>query len=357
MALPDAPDPGSADVVHRSDDDFVAQLPEHIRRRMGRLREELADAGVLLPVGGESGLLREIDRARFPHRHERHFPSYGAIVSMGDDAAAVAALDAMGAVRMAAPRESVRNVRQMADGVQSFARVRPDRAELVLLPTPVGREVELVRLRRSLGLDTALVCRSADGTVRIFGSHQIVIFDGTNWWTKPDANGYAQSVCRALPDAPDEVARQILDFCVHTAGPGAGGTMLVWCLDGDAVTTLRRRSTAMVGPLPIPLPLTLPVAHAAARHLLFQVDGAALVDPDGQIVEIGLHLRPSTEAHRSVLVPTSSGTRHAAALRTSQDVPGAIFFVVSEDGPVTVYVHGRVVASIDMATDEEAATG
>ena len=73
------------------------------------------------------------------------------------------------------------------------------------------------------------------------------------------------------------------------------------------------------------------------------------------MVEIGLHLRPSTEAHRDVEVPTRSGTRHAAALRTSHDVPGAVFFVVSEDGPVTVYVRGRIVASIHMDTDETTA--
>src|SRR5437868_4528933 len=91
--------------------DLMSRLPEHIRRRMGRLREELADAGIELPDGPE--LLREIDRARFPHRHERRFPSYGAIVSGSDDTATVNALDELGAVRLPAPRDTVRGVRQM----------------------------------------------------------------------------------------------------------------------------------------------------------------------------------------------------------------------------------------------------
>jgi hypothetical protein len=339
---------------HHLDDLALPELPERIRRRMDRLREELEDAGVALPAVGGTALLREIDRARFPRRHERRFPSYGGIVSIGDDAPVTAALDRLGTVRLPSPPEAARGIRQMADGVQSFAHVTSESAELVLLASPVGREIELVRLRRSLGPHAALVCRSVDGTVRVFGPRQIVVFDGTSWWTKPDAHDYAISVQRAMPDAPEVITQHILDFCVHTAGPGAGGTMLVWRLDGQAVADLDQRSTRMREPLPRSLPLTLPVAHSAIRHLLFQVDGAASVSPDGDVVEIGLHLRPSREAHQRIAVPTRSGTRHAAAQRCSFDVPSAIFFVVSEDGPVTVYVRGRAVASIDMATDETA---
>jgi DNA integrity scanning protein DisA with diadenylate cyclase activity len=47
------------------------------------------------------------------------------------------------------------------------------------------------------------------------------------------------------------------------------------------------------------------------------------------------------------LVP-ERGTRHGAAQRFSHDAPGCVVFVVSSDGPVTVYVGGETVASIDM---------
>ena len=331
----------------------MLDLRTRLDRRKTRLRQELEDAGVALPATDESGLLREIDRARFPRRHERRFPPYGAIVAHRDAAGTSDALDDLGAVRMAAPRDAARDVRRMADGVQSFSFVRDGEIELILLPTPVGREIELVRLRRSLGPDTALVCRSDDAIVRVFDRQQIVIFDGTRWWTKPDAHEYTISVRRSVRRAPPELTQHILDFCVHSAGPGVAGTMLVWCLDDQALLQLRRRSVPTHQPLPIPLPLTLPVAHSAICHLLFQVDGAAVVDPTGLVVEVGLHLRASAEAHQTVDVPPDRGTRHAAAKRCSHDVRDAAFFVVSEDGPVTVYAGGRVVASIDITADGE----
>lgn len=327
-------------------------LPEPVRRRMERLKEELGDAGVVVPTIEESVLLREIDRARFPRRHERRFPSYGAIVTHGNSIEAEAALEAMGAIRLAAPRSAAREMRRLADGVQSFSFVTPTHAEIVLLPWPVVRESELVRFRRTLGPAITLVNRTDDGTVRVFGQHQIVIFDGTRWWTKPDAHEYTVSVRRAVGVAPFEITQSILDFCVHTAGPGAGGTMLVWCLDDDALTQVRRRSVSTDHSVPIELALTEPIAHSAARHALFQIDGAGIVDRDGAIIEVGVHLRPSVEAHDRIAVPAELGTRHAAAMRTSYDVPGAVFFVVSEDGPVTVYSSGHVVASIDMTADD-----
>jgi DNA integrity scanning protein DisA with diadenylate cyclase activity len=46
-------------------------------------------------------------------------------------------------------------------------------------------------------------------------------------------------------------------------------------------------------------------------------------------------------------------TSRAAAKRCSHDVRDAVFFVVSEDGPVTVYSGSHVVASIDITADGE----
>lgn len=337
---------------HEPTPDSAFHFPDFVRRRMERLGEELSDSGVSVPAIEDSVLLREIDRARFPRRHERRFPSYGAIVS-DDPAATSEALSTLGATVHTAPRRSAREVRSMADGVQSFSFMTPDAASLVLLPQPIVREMQLVRFRRALGPTATVVIRTDDGVVRVFDRHQIVIFDGTRWWSKPDAHEYTLSVRRGVPDAPLEITQAILDFCVHTAGPGAGGTMLVWCLDDDAGATLRRFSLPTGHAVPVDLALTQPSAHSAARHVLFQVDGAGIVDNRGHLTEVGVHLRPSPEAHAGISVPTTVGTRHAAAMRTSFDVPRAVFFVVSEDGPITVYSRGRIVASIDMQTEDQ----
>jgi hypothetical protein len=322
--------------------------------RLDRLREELRDAGAWSPHLAEIAFLKEIDRARYPRRHERRFPSYGAIVNVGDDDHEIAAaLDELGAIRLEAPRDAARQVRPMADGIQSFAFIRPGAAELVLLQSAVPREVELVRLRRSLGSNATLVCRSDDGVVRVVERSQIVIYDGTRWWNKPDARHYAAWVARADPGAPVETTQHILDFCVHTAGPGPGGTILVWCLDDRAVETVHARSIRTRPTLPLDLSLALPEAHSAIQHLLSQIDGATSVGPAGEVVETGLHLRPSRDAHRRVDISGTTGTRHAAAKQCSFDVTDAVFFVVSDDGPVTVYSRGHTVASITLAADLE----
>jgi hypothetical protein len=56
-----------------------------VRRRQERLREELADACVSLNFDGPIGerALAELDYACFPPRHEREFPTYGALIVGG----------------------------------------------------------------------------------------------------------------------------------------------------------------------------------------------------------------------------------------------------------------------------------
>ncbi|MEO6571935.1 MAG: diadenylate cyclase [Ilumatobacteraceae bacterium] len=319
---------------------------------MARLREELEDAGAWFG-GNAIGLLKAVDRARSPRQHERRFATYGAIVVEGDRAEAVAALDEMGAIRLAADRSAAWRIRTMADGVQSFALITPDTAELVLLPSPVPREVELVRLRRQLGATPIVVSRSIDGVVRVLQRKQIIIFDGTRWWTKPVARRYTTLVQQAVPAAPVETTEQILDFCVHSAGPAPGGATLVWCLDDDALAQLLRSAARTQPPLPLRLPLTVPEAHSAIHQLLSQVDGAAAVNPQGEVVEIGLHLHSSTDAQRLIELPASVGMRHASAQQCSYDITGAVFFAVSDDGPVTVYAGGSTLASIEVPAEIE----
>ena len=327
----------------------VVSLDQELRiRRRERLRGELVDANLKLPEASEDAVLREIDRARFPRRHERRFPTYGAITAHENHRDLIDTLDALGATRLPASREAADDVRRMADGVQSFALIGPDSAELAVLATPAMREIELVGLRRSLGSSAIVVCRWQDGTVRLVQDGQIAIFDGTRWWTKPDARTYTSSVCHAVPHAPVPIAQALLDFCVHSVAPSAGGTILAWCLDDQALVDLRAHSLSTRPPPAISLSIGRPVLHSALHHLLSQVDGASAVDADGEVVEIGLHLRSSVEADAAVQVSPAKGTRHAAAKRCSHDIANAVFFVVSDDGPVTVYVRGETVASIEL---------
>ena len=87
-----------------------------LKRRLARLREELADEAVPLPVDTGKGLalLEELDYARQPPLHEGRAPRYGALVSVGTPSRGhhFARLEAIG--------EDLDVLRRMADGRASF---------------------------------------------------------------------------------------------------------------------------------------------------------------------------------------------------------------------------------------------
>jgi len=74
---------------------------------------------------------------------------------------------------------------------------------------------------------------------------------------------------------------------------------------------------------------------------LQQHDLATLVTADGSIEYLGVGLRSSEEAERNV--DTNRGMRHRSAQRFSYDHPSTTIAVVSEDGPVTIFRHGRAI--------------
>jgi hypothetical protein len=328
-------------------------MPDHaaIARRRERLREELADAGARLDLARatDRAVIEELDYARFPPLHERRFPTCGAFVAdatVGPPPAGV--LSALGAIAVPCDAVALDDVRMLADGSQSFlARAEPV-SELVLLPVPVPREPDVVRLRRSIGAHVVVITRDEAGTVRLYGRDCVLVWSGAQWWRKPYGEAYANRVLEAAPRAAAGLTATLLDFCVHDLGPARGGAILVWALD-EAAAVLGPGAVPVGGPRALPsLSLADPRAHAAVRHLLAHVDGATLIGPAGHVLATGLHLFPSATARQHVHLVPERGTRHGAAQRFSHDAPGCIVFVVSSDGPVTVYVGGATVASIDM---------
>jgi DNA integrity scanning protein DisA with diadenylate cyclase activity len=84
-----------------------------------------------------------------------------------------------------------------------------------------------------------------------------------------------------------------------------------------------------------------PTDLAPLRHVLSQIDGAALFDEQGELLELGVRLVPSPGAEADI--EAVRGTRHTSARRYSHDDPDAVVIVVSEDGPVTVFRGGDII--------------
>lgn len=317
-------------------------------RRRVRLWAEMADAGLRLRLDGPAGqaLLAEVDYARFPPGHEGEFPTYGAVLLAGGGPAP----EDFGATVHPVPPGAEKVMRLMADGRQGFLLRRRGRVALLALPTPHDREGELVRLRRQLGASRfTAVHRTPAGVVRVFGRSALAVWDGGHWWEKPYADAYARALLRAVPDATPAAAEAILEFCVHTMSPSSAGATLVWALD----TRLATRGAGTGGRYVPRLSLEDRTNHGPLRQLLSQSDGAALLSPDAEVVQVGLYLQASPEAYAAAGVDPTQGTRHASASRWSFDHADAVVFVVSQDGPVTVYARGTVVASIRSRLQED----
>ncbi|WP_395154785.1 diadenylate cyclase [Ilumatobacter sp.] len=321
------------------------------KRRQRRLREELLDAGIDLPAtdGLRRSLIEELDYARYPPVHEGVLHSYGAVLV--DSSLDCLELDGTFSTS-AVTDEAV--LRRLADGRHSFVlRHAESVGLLLLLDSPHDREAELVRLRRRTNQpSTTIVQRRSNGNVRVVGPNGLFIWDGARWWTKPYAAPFARAVLDVVPNAPSDTLHSLLDFCVHTMSPADAGACLVWALDADDIADVDGLNPSRP-PTPIPhLSFDQFAKRAAIRQLLTQVDGAAIVDRAGQLIAIEAHLRSSVQSHDNVRRDPSRGTRHAAARRYSFDHRARIVFVISRDGPVTVYFGGEEIAAIQTRTED-----
>ncbi|MGH9230924.1 MAG: diadenylate cyclase, partial [Acidimicrobiales bacterium] len=238
----------------------------------------------------------------------------------------------------------------MADGRRSYLVVGGQRSGLVMFPTAYDRETEIVRLLDASrdGRSMVVVQRLTDGLVRVLGLDGLVIWDGTRWRNKPYARAFVADIVRCMPGCPRRALEAILEFCVHDVGPAPTGAILVWYLRGhgrgEALGHVRRRRPPMVLPA---LSLLDPSSHSAVRSLLGQIDGAVLLDRDATLSEAGVMLRFSERADRLVQGDVDRGMRHASARRFSFDECDTVVFVVSEDGPLTVYARGEPIARLD----------
>jgi len=242
-------------------------------------------------------------------------------------------------------------LRRFADGRQSF--LIHDRASVGLLVFEGAndREAELIRIRKD-DPGTSIVQRTAAGVVRAFLGDELVTWDGAHWWSKPYAASYTKAVLESIPGLPAGPLTAILSFCVHTMSPANAGALLIWGTQAHDLVDIAGLNPA-VPPTTIPrFPLADPRTQPAVRHLLSQLDGAVLLDRNAETLAVGAHLRASQASHELVRIDPLRGTRHASARRYSFDHADTLVFVVSRDGPVTVYADGAAIASIAERVDD-----
>lgn len=312
---------------------------ESVRRvplgRLRRLTEELIDEqiGVVEAATAPEAVVDEIDYARHPPRHENRVPTYGAIVMPTTAPSAWAEATGLTPTLSRTHDRDDDDARRYADGAVSWAvREVGGVGFLAVFDRGAGSERDLVVLADASG--AMVVQRDVDGVVRVVGSFGVARWDGSAWHVEPPFGSWLQRAGCGLGETRFRVLERLLRFAVHDLGANGIGALLI--LGGTTELAFEQRLGS-----PPPLRIDRPVDLGPLRHVLSQLDGAAVFDRRGVLHRLGVRLIPSGHAERTI-EPTG-GTRHTSGRRYSYDDPDAIVVAVSESGPVTVFRNGNII--------------
>jgi hypothetical protein len=306
--------------------------------RLRRLTEELLDEGlgVIESSAAPDAVVDELDYALRPPRHELLVPSYGSFVLPTSAIAEWSEPTGLEFFVSEASERADDDVRRYADGVSSWTiRTTDGVTALVVFDRPAGSERDLVVLAEATG--AVIVQRHPNGLVRLVGSSfGVVRWDGVGWHREPPIDAWlVKAACGLDPESTLTLDR-FLRFAVHDLGPrGVGTTIVFRPADPESAAFEQRLAT------PPPLRIDRPSDLGPLRHVLSQVDGAAVFDASGTLRRLGVLLVASPASEFEV--EAFRGTRHTSARRYSYDDPSAVVVVVSEQGPVTVLRAGRII--------------
>ena len=306
--------------------------------RLRRLTEELIDErlGVIESTSSPEALVDELDYALRPPRHELRVPSYGSFVLPTRPIAEWNEPTGLEFFISEASERADDDVRRYADGVSSWTiRTLDGIKALVVFDRPAGSERDLVVLAEATG--ATIVQRHPSGLVRLVGeSFGVARWDGVGWHREPPIGAWLKRASCGLDRDDTLTLDRFLRFAVHDLGARGVGTIIVYRpADPDSPAFEQRLRT------PPPLRIDRPSDLGPMRHVLSQIDGAAVFDRSGTLRQLGVLLvaSPASESE----VDPFRGTRHTSARRYSFDDPTAILVVVSEQGPVTVLRAGQII--------------
>lgn len=270
-------------------------------------------------------LAPEVHRCFSPLVHEGQRQPYGAIVARTDNP------NDFGTLRDIADEEELRRA---ADGVNA------------LVYSVKGQPLRLLRLANSLDsqdacsglaewLDGVVVRVDADGMIWIASSEAITTIDHLTNWTRPAIGTILSTLSQLLPDASFELIGAITRLAYSHLSPRKVGTTLLYSLIGN---TSSDHQTPGVSVAALGLDVRRRTDWPLIEHGLRHSDGAAVVDANGLLLRKGVMLNqtPASQAK----VQTEGGTRHNSACRHTYDRPDLIAFVVSGDGPVSIFSDG-----------------
>jgi len=312
---------------------FDAESPESLAwaelKRRGSIHERYTR-------GLELEIAAELARCLDPFVHEQDVRPYGVVI-----ARELPHLERLGRlidIDGVAPDV----VRSMADGVHSVVLlVSGDAPRLLLLTERMDSEQDSAS--HAVWVDGVIICNDAHGIVRIVTDSSVTLVEGRRWIKKDLVYEAVEDIAQVVPAADTMVVRRLLELSHHRFSPNGVGATLIYALTAHPDSSGRRRDHGIDVSA-----LGLSVLNDAEEPLLLHQaryrDGALLVGRDGRLLAVNVILRPTRVSEQSVR-PTK-GTRHTSAARHTYDCPDVLAFVVSTDGPVTVFSDGQRIADL-----------
>ncbi|MEO6125929.1 MAG: diadenylate cyclase [Ilumatobacteraceae bacterium] len=307
--------------------------------RIRRLTEELAEVDFFLdgPSSWQDAVLAELHYALRPAVHERRVPTFGAIIGPTTDPSSWSAETQLEINHRPVDEMNLASACRFADGLSSWMLRRVDGPnEIAVFDRPTASERDLVVLAEALG--ATVVQRHPSGSIRLVGSFGVLRSEGLEWHHEPPISRWIETLTSSPEHGDREVVETIVEFAVHDLGSRGIGAILVYQPEAVANPTYEIRLGT-----PPPLEIMRASDLAPLRHVLGQVDGAAILDSTGTLRQLGVRLVPSAEAEADIA--GYRGMRHTSGRRYSFDDTTATVIVVSEDGPVTVLRKGELLGT------------
>jgi hypothetical protein len=289
--------------------------------------------------GLQAEIASELALCLDPFIHEQGIRPYGAIVSRE-----MPHIDRLGTLM---PTEGVdpEVIRRLADGRHSVVlRVKGEPPRLLLLNASMDTDPDYAL--HAVWVDGVIICNDAKGIVRIVTDSSVTLVEGRRWIEKNLVFEAAEDIVGMVPAADIAVVRRLLELTHHRISAYGVGATLLYLLEDDPRPTTRRSEGVALGA--VGLSVLSEREEPLWVHQARYRDGALLIGRDGRLLAANVIIRSSASSESAV--PLIGGTRHTSAAWHTYDCPEVLAFVVSTDGPVTVFSDGQRIADLMAAT-------
>ena len=284
-------------------------------------------------------IVSEIANCLYAERHEQTIVPTGVLFCRND-------ISTSDDVQIRDMKISIDDLRTLADGRRTFLAYSGNAdPKLAVLKEAVSDEMRLLKL--SLNAGGIATKRDGSGTVRIAQRGELWRVEDRRWEHKPPFYEHLYLIQQCLGTAPNSLyfpLSSLLRLTYYFLSSRNVGTTLVWRVEGTAKQTLKGLSKQGLDVRDLELTLVDESSYPVIEHLLNHKDGAAIIDPSGTVEHLGAHLMYGDDATKRI--PAENGTRHTSAKRFSYDHSETVVFVVSQDGPVSVYSDGYKVTEM-----------